>query len=302
MRPIADRLMARLARLLIHVFFRRVQIEHPERVGPSDPTVLVANHRNGLVDGLLLMATLPRFPRFLGKSTLFHIPVLWPFLKLGGVVPVYRRQDGEPTARNRETFARSSRLLASGGLLAIFPEGVSHDEPALQPLRTGAARIALAAADDGVADVTTIAVALVYDDKQRFRSRALVKVGAPEPTDRWLGAYRADERAAVRGLTDELKGRLRDVGPDYRSWSEADLLSEAADITARPASELPRDVALEDREAIASALALASTAGPDPAVEALRAAVDAYRHQLALAGLATGRDGCAGSSSGRGPW
>jgi 1-acyl-sn-glycerol-3-phosphate acyltransferase len=307
MRRAADRLMGSLARLLVRVFFRRVQIEHPERLAPSGPTVLVANHRNGLVDGLLLMATLPRFPRFLGKSTLFRIPVLWPFLKLGGVVPVYRAQDGVPTARNQETFARSSRLLATGGLIALFPEGISHDEPALQPLRTGAARIALAAAGDGVADVGTIAVALVYDDKQRFRSRALVKVGEPEPVDRWLGAYQADERAAVRGLTDELTGRLRDLGPDYRSWAEADLLAEAADITARATSDLSaptnrpdlgRDVALEDRDAIASVLAQAAATGPGPAIESLRSAVDIYRHQLALVGLDDAQV-AAGSDSGR---
>ena len=288
MRRAADLVMRGLARVLIHVFFRRVQIEQAGRIGPSGstgPTVLVANHRNGLVDGLLLMATLPRFPRFLGKSTLFRIPVLWPFLKLGGVVPVYRAQDGAPTARNSRAFAQSGRVLARGGLLAVFPEGISHDEPALQPLRTGAARIALAAADDGVTGVSTVAVALVYDDKQRFRSRALVKVGAPEATDRWLEPYRSDPRAAVRGLTDELTERLRQVGPDYRSWAEAAVLAEAADIVARTTTELPSDVDLQDRQAIASALAGAGGGRADPAVEAVRAAVLAYRRQLALVGL-----------------
>ncbi len=65
----------------------------------TGPTVLVANHINGLVDALLLMATPPRFPRFLGKSTLFRISPLWPFLKLDGVVPVFRAADGESTVR-----------------------------------------------------------------------------------------------------------------------------------------------------------------------------------------------------------
>jgi 1-acyl-sn-glycerol-3-phosphate acyltransferase len=82
--------MRRLARMLVRVFFRRIEVEGLGDLSRGRPTVLVANHINGLVDALLLMATLPRFPRFLGKSTLFRILPLWPFLKLAGVVPVYR--------------------------------------------------------------------------------------------------------------------------------------------------------------------------------------------------------------------
>jgi 1-acyl-sn-glycerol-3-phosphate acyltransferase len=41
--------MGSLARPLIHVFFRRVEIDHPERIRAPGPTVLVADHRNGLV-------------------------------------------------------------------------------------------------------------------------------------------------------------------------------------------------------------------------------------------------------------
>jgi hypothetical protein len=48
-------------------------------------------------------------------------------LKLAGVVPVYRAKDGESTSRNAEAFAVSRRLLARGGIVAVFPEGISHD-------------------------------------------------------------------------------------------------------------------------------------------------------------------------------
>jgi 1-acyl-sn-glycerol-3-phosphate acyltransferase len=276
--------MVGLARLLVHVFFRRVQVEHAERLEGGRPTVLVVNHGNGLVDGLLLIAALGRYPRFLGKSTLFHIPFLWPFLKLGGVVPVYRALDGAPTSRNTATFAVAQRLLAQGGMVAIFPEGISHDEPALQPLRTGAARIALGAAGDGVVGVETVAVALVYDDKQRFRSRALVRVGVPEPVVGWMDDYRDDDHRAVRRLTAHLADRLRDVGPDYASWADAERVAGIAEVVTRAETVLPGEVGLADREAVALTLALAGhDAGPD--ANRLGLAYETYRRDLTMVGL-----------------
>ena len=55
MRGLADRGMRVLARLLVHVFFRRIELQNGDRLPATGPVVLVANHLNGLVDGLLLM-------------------------------------------------------------------------------------------------------------------------------------------------------------------------------------------------------------------------------------------------------
>ncbi len=281
--------MGGLARLLVRAFFRGVEVEHGERLGSGRPTVLVADHRNGLVDGLLLMAALDRYPRFLGKSTLFRNPLLWPFLKLGGVVPIYRTQDGGSPEGNRRAFARCHRLLRAGGMVAIFPEGISHDEPTLQPLRTGAARITLSAAASGVADVDTVAVTLVYDDKQRFRSRALVRVGVPSSTRPWAEAYCRDEQGAVRSLTDDLAGRLRRDGSEYASWAEASMLAAVADVVVRPTTVLPDSVSLADRALVVAGLtgSLAAPAAGLPAAEgaALEAAYRQYREALDLVGL-----------------
>ena len=120
--------------------------------------------------------------------------------------------------RNDTAFRACRTLLAQGGLVGVFPEGISHDEARLQPLRTGAARIALGAAfDDGVTGVETVAVGLVYDDKARFRSHALVRIGGPEGIEDCRAAYEEDPIVAVRSLTDRLARQLGQVAPMYDS-------------------------------------------------------------------------------------
>ncbi len=292
MRPLADKVMTALASLLTHIFFRHVEIEGGENLPRRGPLVVVANHSNGLVDGLLLMATLRRYPRFLAKATLFKILPLRPFLKLAGVVPVHRRSDKEAGTDkglgNEETFRTSRALLERGGVVALFPEGISHNEPALQPLRTGAARIALGAAAGGSDDVVTVAVGLVYDAKATFRSRALVRVGPAQSVTPWVEKYRADERAAVRALTEELGDQLREVVTTYRSWREAELLAAIAEVVVAPAPDSGPAPELElgalaERERLAAELASIDLDTDDAA--ALLEAYETYRRDLALMGL-----------------
>ncbi|HLM97309.1 MAG TPA: lysophospholipid acyltransferase family protein [Acidimicrobiales bacterium] len=282
-----DWVMTRFARLLIRVFFRRVELEGGENLPPSGPVVLVANHINGLVDGLLLMATLSRYPRFLGKSTLFKVPPLWPLLKLAGVIPVFRTVDGVPGDHNVSAFATCHDLLRRGGVVAVFPEGISHDEPTLQPLKTGAARIALEAGIDGEIDgVQSIAVGLVYDAKARFRSRALVRVGEPTGIGHWAEAYRTDRREAVRAFTDDLAAQLHSVSPTYSSWAQADLLSRIAEVVVRtPGDQLPADVQLADQVSVASRLATIPEAVDGAPMQHLLTSFGAYERDLSLLGL-----------------
>jgi 1-acyl-sn-glycerol-3-phosphate acyltransferase len=286
-RRLADRVMGSLGRLLVRIFFRQIEVEGLEQIGPDVPTVLVANHLNGLVDGLLLMATLPRFPRFLGKSTLFGIPPMWPFLKLAGVVPVYRAKDGSATSQNTATFRTCRMLLARRGLVALFPEGISHDEPELQPLKTGAARIALGACvDDGVPGVVVQPVGIVYDEKARFRSVALVRVGAAVAVDQWANQYRIDDHQAVRALTAQTATSLAALSPSYGSWSDATMLRQIADVLSRGTeTAVPVTVAFSDRDQLARALSGADESSTTEDSLELRRAFARYSEDLETVGL-----------------
>src|SRR3712207_6746956 len=135
-------------------------------------------------------------------------------------IPVYRKQDeGEgASSRNRETFERSAELLRRGGTIAICPEGVSHNEPYLLPLKTGAARIALGAAEEmskaggEVGEVYVVPAGLYYTAKTSFRSGALLYFGEPirvEAADPNEHGEPARER--VRELSDRIAEALRSL-------------------------------------------------------------------------------------------
>jgi 1-acyl-sn-glycerol-3-phosphate acyltransferase len=218
-RPGAVRALGWLASAAAAVFYRL------ERTGPQlppGPLLIVANHPNALLDPAVIWTTAGRDIRFLAKSTLFRMPGLGRLLGAAGAIPVYRRIDaGEDPARNQEMFAAAGDALARGDAICLFPEGLSHSSGRLEPLRTGAARIALASAAAGTA-VALVPVGLNFDDKAIFRSRATVACGAAFSCADLMPGYRVNPPEAIRALTDLIAQRLRE------QMLEADPVAEAA--------------------------------------------------------------------------
>lgn len=165
-------------RFATRVFFRRLETAGLDRVPLQGPLLLVLNHPNSLVDPVFLFTLAPRPVSVLAKEPLFRMPVLGRMVRAMGAIPVERRQDpGADLAKNRDMFARVRAHLAAGGAVALFPEGTSHSDPRLRPLRTGAARIALGVRAGLPLQIQP--VGLFYTAKERFRSAALVFFGEP---------------------------------------------------------------------------------------------------------------------------
>jgi 1-acyl-sn-glycerol-3-phosphate acyltransferase len=249
------------ARLLLRVFFGRIEVIGADRVEAAGqeprPLLYVANHNNGLVDPLLVVAFLPGRPRFLAKDTLWGNPVLRPFLALGRVIPIYRPQDAQGTAAgttsaarggaNEESFRRCREALEAGGAVALFPEGKSHSEPALAELKTGAARILLGLAEAARARVAVVPVGLLYDAPAIFRSRVLVAVGEPLEAEELDLAGGPGDAEAVRRVTDAIAAGLEEVTLSHASWEEARRVARVADLWLQPDLELPVQPSLAER-------------------------------------------------------
>jgi 1-acyl-sn-glycerol-3-phosphate acyltransferase len=200
--------------LVLRVFFRRIEVKGLKHVSPEGATMFVLNHPNGLVDPVFLLCFAPRRVSFLAKAPIFRMPVVGWLARVLDAIPVYRREDeGSDLARNRETFMRARTLLKSGGTLAICPEGVSHSDTKLRPLKTGAARIALGVvAEDAALELKIIPAGLYYTAKTAFRSAALLRFGEPVKVEPVALDHRGEPPAeAVRALSARIEGALREV-------------------------------------------------------------------------------------------
>ncbi|MDX6529745.1 MAG: glycerol-3-phosphate O-acyltransferase / dihydroxyacetone phosphate acyltransferase [Blastocatellia bacterium] len=227
------RIIRALLRIALRVYFRRIEVTGLENVPRDSPVIFVLNHPNALVDPVFLLCLAPRRVAFIAKAPLFRMPVIGYLVRAMDSLPAYRRQDeGQNVARNLETFATASALLARGVTIGICPEGVSHNEPRLKPLKTGAARIALAAASSGQAiDLKIVPVGLYYTEKTTFRSSALLYFAEGLPVKRvTLEPDGTPPREAVRELSDQIETALREVMLHAEQEEALSLIARAEQI------------------------------------------------------------------------
>src|ERR671929_1747416 len=227
------RIIVGILRLALRVFFRRIELAGRERVPREGAVIFVVNHPNGLVDPVFILCHAPRRVSFLAKEPIMRMPVIGALARSLDALPVYRQQDaGSDPTRNRETFARCRALLKRGGTIAICPEGVSHNEPRILPLKSGTARIALGVlGEDPELDLKIAPAGLYYTAKSAFRSAALLYFGEPfkvEPVA--LNDDGELPREAVRALSDRIAAALREVTLNAEHEQALSVISRAEKI------------------------------------------------------------------------
>ena len=224
------RVIVAVVGLALRIYFQRIEVTGVEHVPLNTPVIFVLNHPNALVDPVFLFVLAPRPVSFLAKAPLFRMPIIGYLVKALDSLPVFRRQDeGGDVSKNQETFIAARKLLARGGTIGICPEGVSHDAPGLKPIKTGAARISLAAVSTGeVSELKIVPAGLYYTSKTRFRSDALLYFGNPidvKPVPLELDG--TPPRDAVRQLSSQIEKALRDVILDAQHEEELQTTARA---------------------------------------------------------------------------
>ena len=115
----------------------RLRIVGHEHVPATEGALLVPNHVS-FIDGFLLIASLDRPVRFVVDSQYAEQPLLRPFMKLLGVIPISSHGGLRVVLR---ALRDAGSAIDKGELVCIFPEGQITRTGTLLPFRRGFERI-----------------------------------------------------------------------------------------------------------------------------------------------------------------
>lgn len=149
-----------------------------------------------------------RWPQFLAKSSLFHVPVLGAFLRSVQQIPVYRG-----TADAVRSLEAAVARVRAGDSVIIYPEGTTPKDGDLWPARgkTGVARLFLETGAP-VVPVVSWGPQRLYDPRTgrlRLRPRTPVTVLAGPPIDLsgWTGS--SPGTGTLYAITEQIMDSLR---------------------------------------------------------------------------------------------
>src|SRR5712691_6619400 len=123
----AERALYFFGRLLVLCFYRATALglEHL----PKGGFLLLPNHISW-VDALVLQLGCPRRIRYIIDQELYQKPILQPFLRIAGCIPI-------DTRNSRSAIRAAAEKIAAGEIVCLFPEGQLTRSGTLLRLRRG---------------------------------------------------------------------------------------------------------------------------------------------------------------------
>ena len=186
--------------------------------GSQQPIVVCPNHISWFdpLESAHFLYDSGRPPRFLGKESVFRVPIAGRIITGAGQIPVYRE-----TKDAASSVRAAVAAIEQGECVVVYPEGTITRDPGLWPMtgKTGAARIALMTGAPVIPVAQWGAQQVIGPYRKEFRilPRKVMRVTAGPPVDlddlrgRALDSATLREAtvrivAAITALLEEIRG------------------------------------------------------------------------------------------------
>jgi len=224
-------------------------VTHPELMDFDNPSIIVCNHPNTLLDPLNTASRIKKHSFFLVNGSLYKSAIGNWFFTTFYCIPIERPKDkGGRKISNENSFAKCDEHLSKGGVLFIAPQGYSVIKRRIDEIKTGTARIALSAEknNDWKLGLTILPFGLNYENPRFFRTDLLINTGNPILVSNYKEAYEADAYAAVRTLTHDIQVAMEALLPDTKDDEEDAFVRQLEEIQQ---SEHPLNMAADFQRA-----------------------------------------------------
>lgn len=190
-------------------YFKKIRTVGKENIPENQPILFVANHRNGLIDPILIATTNNRIFHFLTRASAFKNPIANFLLRSIHMLPIYRIRDGVDTlSKNQEIFEACYTIFEKKESVLIFPEG-NHGYPRrVRPLSKGFTRIAFGYLEKNKdKELIIIPVGLNYQDITKPFREVSIQYGKGILANEFYSLPNENERidALKNKVSEELK-------------------------------------------------------------------------------------------------
>lgn len=193
-------------------YFRKSSFLFADRIPAKGPVVVISNHAASFLDAVLMGVMLKRSIHFYARGDIFRKSWVRKILASLHMIPIYSADLARGDMhRNAGSFDDGAEVLRKGGLLLIFPEGLSRMERNIMPLKKGVSRIILQALDQ-YPDIHVKVVPIgIHYTRHAFRADLQMITGEVVDVSGYRDDYRDNAPRAVNHLTEELQRIFRPV-------------------------------------------------------------------------------------------
>ena len=195
----------------LHAYFKKITAVGQENIPKNKPVLFVSNHRNGLIDPILIGITSKRVHHFLTRASAFKNPIADFFLKSLKMIPIYRVRDGLKTIKkNEEIFEICYDIFDRKENIVIFPEG-NHGLPRrVRRLSKGFTRIVFGYFEKYKKDdLLLVPIGLNYSNMQEKGSSVTVYYGKPILAFDYYNPK--NEKEAIDSLKNKIRDSLKEL-------------------------------------------------------------------------------------------